>query len=291
MIEQFTLLNTITGESIDFNMTIGPVWLDSIVISPVEGIDQLYTIPNQDGQLRIATKLGIRSVTITAWIVNGPESLSSQKTYLNKFCNPKQPMEIQVGQYKLSFIPSYSTQYSKNKKENNEAMCKFVIMGTAYDPFWTSQQEIESLVSYIEPMWVLPFYIPQDGLVFGVNQPTSSTQIDNNGLPVGCKIVLSAYGGSVVNPGIVCAETQERISINKTLSDGEQITIDTRAGHRKIYGSVNDETYNGMKYLSPNSDWITLQAGVNTLSFFSDSGSEFLGVSILYSPLLLEVEE
>lgn len=290
MIEQFILLNTSTGESLDFNMTTGPIWLDSLDVSAVEGIDQLYGTPGQDGELHASTYLGTRSVVITAWIVNRGKTLAEQKAQLNRFCNPKQPLDILVGEYKLTFIPGYSIQYSKEKKENNEVMCKFVIMGQAYNPFWTSQQEVESLVSYIEPLWVLPFYIPQDGMVFGVNQPTASTQIDNENLPVGCKIMFSASGGSVVNPGIICAETQEQTIIAKTLSSGEQITVDTRVGHRRITGLVGTESYNGMKYLDPSSDWITLATGLNTFSFFAESGSEFLAVSIKYSPLLLEVE-
>lgn len=290
MIEQFTLVNTITEESLDFNMATGPIWLESLDVSAVEGIDQLYSTPGQDGELHASTYLGTRSVTITAWITNRPDSLAKQKARLNRFCNPKQPLDILVEEYKLTFIPGYSIQYSKEKQENNEVMCKFVIMGQAYNPFWTSQQEVESLVSYTEPLWILPFYIPQDGLVFGVNQPTASTQINNDDLPVGCKIVFSASGGSVVNPGVVCAETQEQIIINKTLSSGEQVTVDTRVGHRRITGLIGMESYNGMKYLDPNSDWVTLTTGLNTFSFFADSGSEFLAVSIKYSPLILEVE-
>ena len=291
MIEQFRLVNTITLESLDFNMTVGPIWLESLNIGPVKGIDQLYSSPGQDGEQLASTHLGTRSVTITAWIVNRGIPLSDQKTQLNRFCNPKQPIDIYVDRYKLTFTPGYSIQYAKKEKENNEVMCKFVITGEAYNPFWTSQQEIESLVSYVEPMWVLPFAIPENGMIFSVNQPTASTQINNESLPVGCRITFSAVGGSVTKPGVVCAETQEKLSINRTLANGEQLIVDTRRGHRKItgYDTLGTE-YNGMKYLDVESDWITLQTGLSTFSFFATAGSEFLEISIMYSPLLLEVE-
>lgn len=291
MIEQFNLVNTITNMSLDFNMTTGPIWLESIVVGPVEGVDQLYSTPGQDGEQLASTYLGTRSVTITAWVINRGISLEQQKTQLNRFCNPKQPLEIYVGDYKLTFIPGSSIQYSKNKKENNEVMCKFVIMGEAYSPFWTSQTEIESLVSYVEPLWILPFAIPNDGMVFSVNQPTASTQINNENLPVGCKITFTANGGEISNPGIVCAETQEQMVLNRVMSNGERIIIDTRLGHRKITGYMSDDKmYNAMKYLNSESDWVTLQTGLNTFSFFASSGSEFLEISITYSSLLLEVE-
>lgn len=291
MIEQFNLVNTITGSSLDFNMTDGPIWLESLNVGPVRGIDQLYSNPGQDGEQLALTYLGTREVTITAWIVNRNLPLSIQKQQLNRFCNPKQPLDIYVGDYKLTFVPGSSIQYAKDPKENNEVMCKFVIMGEAYMPFWTSQQEIESLVSYVEPMWIFPFSIPSDGMVFSVNQPTASTLITNEDLPVGCRIIFSANGGSIVNPGIICAETQEQMIVNRSMDSGEQITVDTRLGHRRITGQLSTgSTYNGMKYLDPNSQWITLQTGLNTFSFFAESGSEFLEVSIMYSPLLLEVE-
>ena len=291
MIEQFDLVNTVTGVSLNFNMTTGPIWLESLDIGPVQGIDQLYSIPGQDGEQLSSTYLGTRSVTITAWIVNRGIPFDQQKSQLNRFCNPKQPIDIQVESYKLTFVPGSSIQYSKKSKENNEVMCKFVIMGEAYIPFWTSQEEIESLISYVDPLWVLPFAIPTSGIVFSVNQPTASTQIDNEDLPVGCRITITANGGSVTNPGIVCSETQEQMSISKSLSNGEKIIIDTRLGHRKITGYTSSNVeYNGMPYLTAESDWITLQTGLNTFSFFADSGSEFLEISIMYSPLLLEIE-
>lgn len=291
MIEQFNLVNTVTNEELDFNMTTGPLWLESLYVSAVQGVDQLYSTPGQDGEQYASTYLGTRSVVITAWIVAGSKTLAEQKTQLNRFCNPKQPMDIQVGDYKLTFVPGSSIQYSKNKKENNEVMCKFVISGEAYKPFWTSQEEIESRVSYVEPMWVLPFAIPTDGIVFSVNQPVASTQIENLDLPVGCRITFSAHGGTVTNPGIICAETQESLTIDKVLEDGESIIVDTRLGNRKITGYLLNETYNGMQYLSVDSSWVTLQTGLNTFSFFAEDGSSSLEISIMYSPLLLEVEQ
>ena len=291
MIETFDLTNTATGVSLNFNMTTGPIWLESLDIGAVNGIDQLYGNPGQDGEQLARTYLGTRSVVITAWIVEGALSLREQKRQLNKFCNPKEPLDIFVGEYKLTFVPGSSIQYAKDKKENNEVMCKFVIMGEAYTPFWTSQQEIESLVSYVDPLWVLPFAIPNDGMVFSVNQPTVSTQIDNIDLAVGCRITFSSLGGTIVNPGIACAETQEHLILNVTMEDGERIVVDTRLGHRKITKySVLGVASNGMQYFDPESDWITLQNGMNTFSFFADTGSSFLGVSIVYSPQLLEVE-
>lgn len=291
MIEDFTLINTITGVSLSFNMTTGPIWLESLNIGPVQGIDQLYSNPGQDGEQLARTNLGTRSVTITAWIINQGIPLKDQKIQLNRFCNPKEPLDIYVGMYKLTFVPGSSIQYAKDKKENNEVMCKFVIMGEAYMPFWTSQEEIESLVSYVDPLWVLPFAIPNDGMVFSVNQPTASTQIDNKDLAVGCRIIFSALGGSLTNPGIICAETQEHIVLNASLDNGERIVVDTRLGHRKITKyTVDGIASNGMRFFDPESSWITLQNGLNTFSFFADSGINFLGVSIMYSPLLLEVE-
>lgn len=292
MIEQFSLVNTVTGVNLDFNMVNGPIWLESLNVGPVQGIDQLYSTPGQDGEQLALTYLGTRSVVITAWIVNnGEASLSQQKTQLNRFCNPKQPLDIYVGMYKLTFVPGSSIQYAKERKENNDVMCKFVIMGEAYMPFWTSQEEIESLVSYVEPLWVLPFAIPNEGMVFSVNQPTASTLITNEDLPVGCRITFTANGGSITSPGIVCAETQEQMVVDTTLSDGDQIVIDTRLGHRRITGYTSlGATYNGMKFLNATSNWITLQTGLNTFSFFAGSGSEFLETAIMYSPLLLEVE-
>ena len=110
MIEQFTLVNTVTNLSLDFNMTSGPRWIDSIDIGAVQGIDQLYSNPGQDGEQLALTYLDTRSVTISAWIIERDLTLAEQKAQLNRFCNPKQPLDIYVGNYKLTFVPGSSIQ-------------------------------------------------------------------------------------------------------------------------------------------------------------------------------------
>lgn len=292
MIEDVILINKATQKKLNLNMSNGPLFLESVHIGPVEGEHCTYRFPGQDGESQEGVTLGTRDVDIIGWAVDGinGSSLEYKKAELNKFCNPKESLLLQYRDYELEFSPDSSIQYSKSDEENNDLICKFMISGTAFQPLWHSIKSIKSPISYVDPNFILPLSIPPGGLVFGVIQPTVSTKIINNNLAVGCKIIFKS-SGEVVNPGIICAESQEQFTLNKTLQAEEGVEVSTVIGQRYIKGYSQGEIQNYMKYMKAGSSWITIYTGVNTFSFFAESGAEFLEASVEYFPQFLEVEE
>lgn len=292
MIDDIILKNSVTGVQIAINMSRGPYWLQSLTVDPLKGKAHTYKYLDQVGEYLDNVTLETRDVSLVAWAVDTPElSISQAKKTLNSMINPKQMLEIIHEGYKLEFYPDSSIQYSPKEAENNEVMAKFMIQGLSVSPLWGLQSPVETPVAYTVYGWVLPFVIPEGGLIFGVEQPTVSTQIDNQGdLAIGCTISIEATG-SVVNPRIECAETQEVFALNKTLAAGESVIIDTRLGSRSVTGIIGGSEENYMPYMTYDSQWITLALGVNTLSFSADSGANFLSVKVGYSPAYFEVDD
>lgn len=292
MIEDITLLNTKTHTSIQINSQIGPYWVEKIVVGPIKGSHHTFKYLEQIGEYMDNTTLETRDVSIIAWAVDSQElPLSKAKGMVNSLCSPQQELEIVFGKYRLRFYPDSSVQWSTKEGENNDLMAKFLIQGQSFSPMWGLHSPIQTPIAYTVYGLVLPLVIPLDsGLVFGVIQPTVSARIDNQGdLPMGCIINIEATG-RVDNPQINCAETQEAFLLGKTLEPGERVVIDTRVGSRSVTGIVDGVEYNYMSYMSFSSNWITLALGINTLSFSSDSGSQFLSVYVEYSPVYFEVE-
>ena len=100
-------------------------------------------------------------------------------------------------------------------------------------------------------------------------------------LNVGVKFVLRARSGQVVNPFIYNRTTGERMVINKTLTPGECIIIDTREGSKNVYkGDGTDEGM--MQYLDIESKFIHLEPGLNTLGFDAESGAKYVNLEFTY---------
>ena len=291
MIEDIVLSNSRSGTSIGVNTEDGPLYTAEIDISEIKGDHHSYPFPGQDGEFVESVTLGTRDVSIVGWIVkNKLHPVGYYKEILNKMVNPKQPLILTYKENDLTFYPDGSVQYSKLRKENNDTVCKFMISGTAYDPFWISRSKLETPLSYVDLRFVLPFHMVQGEWVFGVSQPAALASLEYTGEATGCIINITAKG-TVKNPQVVCIETQQYFRINKTLVDGEQIEINTVLGQRGVKGILKGQVYNYMQYMDPGSSWIDVNEGVNTFSFSADSGEEVLSIYLTVVAKYLEVED
>lgn len=290
MIEDIILTNQKTNVSLSINTLNGPLYTEEIEIGEIQGSHHTYPFPGQDGEFVESTTLSTRDVSIVGWIVkNEYHDVGYYKDILNRMINPKQIMSITYKNYDLSFYPDGSVQYSIIKKENNDVVCKFMITGVAYDPFWVSKSKLETPLSYIDLRFILPFYILENNWILGVTQPAALASIEYDGEATGCIINIVA-NGTVKNPKIVCIETQQKFEIQKTLVDGEQIEINTVLGQRKVKGILNNEELNYMQYMSSDSSWIDVNKGVNTFSFSAEEGQGALSIYLTVVAKYLEVE-
>lgn len=290
MIEDIILENGSINSSIAINTIDGPLFTEEIEIGQVSGNTSSFPFPGQDGEFVESVTLATRDVSITGWIVkNEIHDVSYYKSLLNKMVNPKQLLDLTYKNYTLSFYPDGSIQYSLSRKENNEIVCKFLITGVAYSPFWISKSKLETPLSYIDLRFVLPFYMIENNWVLGVSQPAALASIEYDGEATGCIISILAKG-TVKNPKVVCIETQQEFEINKTLVEGEQIEINTILGQRKVKGWLNDKESNYMQYMTVNSSWIDIKRGTNTFSFSAQDGQANLSIYLTVVARYLEVE-
>lgn len=291
MIEDIVLTDQTSGVSISINTSSGPLYTEEIVIEPVQANHSSYPFPGQDGEFIESTVFSTRTVSITAWIVaNELHDVGYYKKILNKMINPKHTLVITYREYDLTFYADDSIQYSTIRKENNDVVCKFLITGVAYNPFWISQSKLETPLSYIDLRFILPFHMIRGEWVLGVSQPAALASLDYDGEPTGCIISITAKG-SVKNPKVICIETQQKFEIEKTLVDGEQIEIDTILGQRGVKGILNNQELNYMQYMSSDSSWIDVNKGVNTFSFSAEEGQEVLSIYLTVISKYLEVED
>lgn len=292
MIDSVSLLNTVTQSRININQDDGEYWLKEVDFGQVEGDIHTFKFINQPGETVYNIGLSPRQIQISGWVAAWDEfSVTRMKDLLNRTINPKHLMEAYAKGKKIGFYPRTSVVYSPTYENNNELISQFLITGYCPYPLFTDEEDSNTLVSYTTPLWRFPWAIPSDGFIFGIRQPTLIAEVNNAGdLPIGYIIEFKARG-TVINPFLVDIGSQQFIKFNKTMSDGEVITVDTKEGYRKVTGSVNGIESNYFKYRTFDSSWLQLETGVNYLRYNADDGVALLEVNIIYNPAYLEVDK
>lgn len=302
MVEDIVLVNLETGEELALSMDDTPNYiLWNVDWGSVESDVSTSKFYKQLGETVENVSVGTRAITIVGWIVaaNAAE-MSDLKRRIDTFVNPQQPLEMQYLHYKLIVYPDKSLQYSKEWEENNDAMVKFQITGTAYDPLFSLQSDMQVDAHVPEPKFIFPFYIPLEpdppgAFVFGIRNESDFFTINNAGsVEVGMRVVFKA-NGALSNPSITNIVTNEIIKINKVLEANEEVEVCTEIGNKSVKGrKIVDgkfEEYDYFTYKDFDSSWIQLRRGDNTFKFAADSGVEDLDIYAYFTPKLMEVEE
>lgn len=298
MVEGIKLQNVETRAVLTFDMVSTPDFiLNSVDWGAVESTHHSFKYVNQIGVYVTGTSLETRSVTIQGWVIAENESMMTiRKTTLNRFFNPQQAVDLFYKDYVLRFLPNTSIRYSTVIAENNEVICKFKVEGYCPDPLFSEQVESKVAAASTQAMFHFPLIIsetpnPPGGIIFGLRQPSLIVTVTNNGaVDVGMKIVFRA-SGTLTNPSLIEVNTQKFFKVNKTMVAGEEITIDTIIGEKKIEGYLNGITSNYFKYRDLDSEWLQLKVGDNLFRYDADQNIGNLEVYIYYNNKYLEVQE
>ena len=298
MVENIRLKNAVSGKSISLDMiTTQDYILNSVDWGAIESTHHSYKYVNQIGVYVSGTTLETRSITITGWIIAENDKLmTARKETLNRFINPTQAIDLYYKKYKLRFSPNTSVKYAETEKDNNDVVCKFKIEGYCADPLFSEENESKVTAANTKALFHFPLIISEvpnqpKGIVFGLRQPSLIVSVENKGaVDVGMKIIFKA-NGTLVNPSLTNVKTQKYFKINKTMSAGEEIIVDTIIGEKKIQGTINGTKVNYFKYRDLDSEWLQLGVGDNLFRYSADQNVENLEVYIYYNNKYLEVQE
>lgn len=298
MVEGIRLQNVETRAVLTLDMVSTPDFiLNSVDWGAVESTHHSFKYVNQIGVYVTGTSLETRSVTIQGWVIAENESLMTiRKTTLNRFFNPQQAIDLFYKDYVLRFLPNTSVRYSTTIAENNEVVCKFKVEGYCPDPLFAEQTESKITAASTQAMFRFPLVIsrepdPPGGIVFGLREPSLIVAVTNKGaVNVGMKIVFKA-SGTLENPSLINVDTQEFFKINKVMQAGEEITVDTIIGEKKIEGLLNGVKGNYFKYRDLDSTWLQLRVGDNLFRYDAEENVDALEVYIYFNNKYLEVQE
>lgn len=299
MVENIVLTNLATNDVLELDKVTTLYYiLDNVDWGQITSTHHSFKYVNQVGQYVTGTSLETRDVIITGWVVARSEvQMTQRKNFLNRFVNPQQVLELGYKTYVLDFLPDMSIKYSAVIKENNDVVCKFSIVGTAFDPLFKEAVENMTAAATTVSLFHFPLRIgiKERGyptVMFGIRSPSLIINVYNAGaVSTGIRMVFKAKG-TVKNPRIINVQTQEFFQVNKTMAAGEQIVIETTIGEKRVVGSLNGgEEQNYFKYRDLDSTWLQLAVGDNLFRYDAESNLDGLEVYIYSHNRYLEVQE
>lgn len=250
----------------------------------------------QIGTTLVSTVLGIRDIEISGWVIaRNTNQMITRKTNLNNFFNPLHDYQIEYLGYKLGVIFNQSIRYAREIKGNNEVICEWKIEGISTDPLFyeIGSNATESTDSDAKFMFPCSFNSNTKEVVFGEVKLNSIIAIMNTGqVDVGLQIYIKCFG-PVTNPIITNVQTGEFIKINKVLSEGEEIFINTSIGNKSIKGRTNPNSdyTNYYNYRDFESSWLQLIAGISYFVVTAEGNYENLKVVFNFNRAYMEVQK
>lgn len=304
MIDNIRVLNLTTGVELSMGKARGFAYIldtDGIVWNDVQATHNSYVNLTGVGNTITSSKLETRTVSVTGKVcpthtnkqiaelydlstvaeiaAKKIEEIEEYKKYLSQLINPLHYIRVISNDYYIQGKPQASVNFSPNWKENNEVYCKFTFSLECNDPLFHSKASNETQLSGTFGGFHFPVVIPSpNGMHFGIRKSYQLVNVSNSGdISLGGIIHLKATG-TVVNPVLTNVNTQEFIKINKTLSSGEVIEIDTT--NRKIRGSVDGETFtNYFAYWNFDNTWFQFDVG-DTLFGFSTADQTYKNLNM-----------
>lgn len=257
------------GDSITFDFAGGylinkPTGIDtvSVSLSQAKGI-------NQTGATIQSRNVQPRPVNITGYLVGDAQTVGKEK--LLSVVRPDIGGKLYADDYYLTVYPT-ATPNIEPKRWG--AQFQFSLLA-AY-PYWCKNDSASVALAGIEPLFRFPWNISR-AYQFGRLKRELFMNILNRGqVPVPFTAVFSA-SGDVEKPKITHVATGKFLVVNKSLVNGERLTVQITHDRTYVTSSVDGDCRGA---LSLKSNLFQLEVGDNVLKPEAESGLDNLQVSV-----------
>ena len=271
------------GYQVEFSIW-SPFFLQNI-----DGISGLKNIiydnkgMGQDGSTYTGSNLDNRNIVIQGAITENKE-LNREK--LLSHVNPK------LNSNKLIYSDGNIKKYVECVVETapiitKENKLKFQISLLCPNPYWKDYIDSKVNIAMWKGMFHFPLVIPANkGIVMGVREPSLIVNIENKGQVKTGMIIEFCARGSLKNPSLFNINTREFIKINKSMSAGEKIIINTNYSKKKIIQNLNGietDILNYLDIIGGGDTFLQLEVGDNLFRYDADENLDNLEVSIYYN--------
>ena len=250
-------------------------------ITPPPATINYVTLATADGAVFNSSRVGVRNIVITIAPVNGVES---NRINLYKYFKIKNYIKLYFENNTRSvWIDGYIETIDGDLFSNSEQIQISIICP---DPFFKDQKTDLYKFSNITNLFSFPFAIEETpGVPISEMSEHSTIAVVNNGDEEAGVTIRMYANGTVVNPKIYNTTTNENVSLDITMEEGDVISFDTRPGNKRVTLNRNGVLSNIINNMTFDSEWLTLRVGDNIFTYDADSGTELLDIMIILHPL------
>lgn len=304
MVKELRLVNMNTREELFLEEDTGTLILNAVDWGTPQVTFNSYRVPLQIGETKAGIMVGTREILITGYVLadmskvydtglEWQEYLSVQeklieqeKARLNTVITPYEDVKVHIGEYSIVGTPESPVRYGTVYKENNEVLCLFELNLLCHNPMFekdTTKVELSNMIN----MFHFPLVLPVDtgGTVFGEVFPRTVALVENFGsVPVGCRIVMQAHGGSVRNPKILNVNTGEFIGFDGvTLENNESVIINTKIGEESAVKRTSSSERQLIGNIMEGSTFLQIKTGQEFYYYDMDGSEQNLYTYIEFS--------
>lgn len=244
---------------------------------------------NKYGDYYTGSSLNSRDLSISGYVSASFNEFQSIKKELIQLINPLHEFKIIKGDYMIKGYPTSTIRFSHNENESYAGLYRFLIDFYCPMPFWNDIKDTKANISYWKGDFKFPLTIPSKGSIMGHKSPSLIVNVKNVGhVDTGMKIEFIAKG-ALKNPSLFNVNTREYIKVNKEMTAGEKIIINTNYGQKKIHSINEGETKDILNYLDLESTFLQLSTGDNLLRYDAEENLNNLQVNVYYNPKYLGV--
>lgn len=269
------------GEKITFSYKF-PFFLESIdglheVLGVVAGMKSAYAI----GESYIGTSVQKRNIIIKGAI---RDNLIENRQKLYRVFPLNSTGTLYYYEDDLKRKINYKVESIKINEKG--VYRQFQISLICPNPYFTDLEKTQLQMATWSPQFKFLLQIPSDtGIKFGSKNTTSMATIQNDtNIEFGMTITFTA-NDTVVNPSLFNVDAREEIKIEKIMSAGDKIIVNTyRQNKNIIYIPVNtgiEENINNL--MTYGSKLLQVYHGSNTYRYNADEGADNLEAIIEYS--------
>lgn len=288
MIQSVTVINH-HGDKIKLGIMDNPL-ATGLLITNISGLDagkvdvnvSEYSIT--DGGVFTSTRMGTRNIVIDLMYVPTKDtpSVETLRHLSYTYFGVKKPVTLIIQtDERICRIEGYVESNEPDIFSDQESTQISIICP---QPFFTSLDMVSTNISGIDSLFEFPFSnesLEERLIEFGTVRDKYDHRIEYTGdYDTGVKIRIIAKDGPVKNVTIYNASNRQTMKIDTdNLSKGylgkqEELVVTTNVGSKGAYLISQGKTYNAIRCLSINSDWITLSRGDNIITYSAESGIE-----------------
>lgn len=283
------------GQSVEFSNTA------PYILSAVDGLGDVIAINStqktsyQDGTTLVNSSLEERFITLQVSMFSPSiNDLSSTRQKIGSVFNPKlgegQLQYVYGDEIKvIGAVPDHVPIFPSGRENRVGNYQTVMITLRCPNPYFRNVADDKTEIAFWEPQFEFPLEIPSEGIEMGVRSPSLIVNVANDGhVDTGMIIKFRAIG-TVVNPSLVNVNTTEYFKINRTLTAGEIITVNTNSGKKRIESNLNGVTSNIFNNIVFGSTFLQLEIGDNLFRYDAEQNLEALEVDIYHSPQFVGV--